>query len=108
METTKKKSSPKKEAKSVAKDSLLHADKAHIISMFAIHEHDNGSPEVQIALMTQRIEQLTLHLQQHKKDFASRRGILQLVGKRRRMLQYLAHKDDPRYKTILEKLGLKK
>ncbi len=98
--SAKKSESPSKE--------FLNAPKAEVISMFATHEHDSGSPEVQIALLTQRIEQLANHLKTHKKDNHSRRGILQLVGKRRRMLQYLAKKDDARYKVILEKVGLKK
>lgn len=90
------------------KEDLLKATKSEIIKMFAVHEKDSGSPEVQIALLTQRIEQLANHLLTHKKDNHSRRGILQMVGKRRRLLQYLSRKDEPRYKGILEKLGLKK
>lgn len=93
---------------STAREEFLISKKSDLIKNLQIHENDNGSPEVQIALLTQRIEQLANHLKTHKKDNHSRRGILQLVGKRRRMLQYLARKDDGRYKIVLEKVGLKK
>ena len=98
----------KQEKKQASKDSFLSSSKADIITKFATHEKDSGSPEVQVALLTQRIEQLATHLKTHKKDNHSRRGILQLVGKRRRMLQYLARKDEARYRAVLEKVGLKK
>jgi len=107
VEEKKTRSAVKKE-KAVKKDAFVSASKDELIKKFAKHDTDNGSPEVQIALLTQRIEQLANHLKIHKKDNHSRRGILQMVGKRRRMLQYLAKKDEARYKVVLEKTGLKK
>ena len=82
--------------------------KADIIKEFAVHEGDTGSPEVQIAILTNRIVYLTEHLKEHKKDHHSRRGLLKLVGQRRNMLDYLRRKDIERYRAILEKLGLRK
>lgn len=82
--------------------------KQEIIKAFAIHEGDTGSPEVQIAILTNRIQYLTEHLKEHKKDHHSRRGLLKLVGQRRNMLDYLRRKDIERYRTILEKLNLRK
>ncbi|MBD3366025.1 30S ribosomal protein S15 [candidate division WWE3 bacterium] len=81
--------------------------KDKIINDYQVHEEDTGSPEVQIALLTERISQLADHLKTHKKDNHSRRGLLQLVGKRRRLLSYLKGKDKERYKTVTKKLGLK-
>lgn len=75
---------------------------------YARGERDSGSPEVQIALMTQRIRSLTQHLARHKKDYASRRGLLQLVGKRSRLLKYLARRDVARYEKLIESLQLRK
>lgn len=72
------------------------------------HEGDTGSPEVQVALMTERIRHLTEHLRTHKHDFHSQRGLLQLVGKRRRLLQYLQKKDIERYRALIGKLGLRR
>ena len=72
------------------------------------HEGDSGSPEVQIALLTQRIADLTRHLQDHRHDFASRRGLLMLVGKRNRLLRYLARQDREAYQTLIKRLGLRK
>lgn len=82
--------------------------KQAIISAYHIHPNDTGSPEVQIALMTTRINQLIEHLKMHKHDEDSRRGLLQLVGQRRRHLAYLSRKDTARYKDVLERLGLRK
>lgn len=82
--------------------------KQAIIKEFAMHEGDTGSPEVQIAILTNRIIYLTEHLREHKKDHHSRRGLLKLVGQRRNMLDYLRRKDIERYRAILEKLGLRK
>lgn len=79
-----------------------------IIKEFARHEGDTGSPEVQIAILTNRIQYLTTHLKEHKKDHHSRRGLLKLVGQRRNMLDYLRRKDIERYRAILEKLNLRK
>lgn len=82
--------------------------KQDIIKEFAVHEGDTGSPEVQIAILTNRIVYLTEHLKEHKKDHHSRRGLLKLVGQRRNMLDYLRRKDIERYRAILEKLNLRK
>jgi len=90
------------------KMALLKEEKKVIIENYRIHETDTGSPEVQIAMLTKRINQLTEHLKQHKKDHHSRRGLLQMVGKRRALLNYLKDKDIERYRTLLEKLELRK
>ena len=82
--------------------------KQEIISTYKRDEKDTGSPEVQIALLTERINELTEHLKIHKKDNHSRRGLLKMVGKRRNLLNYLSKKDVNRYRTIVEKLGLRK
>jgi small subunit ribosomal protein S15 len=84
------------------------ADKAKTIGDHRLHETDTGSPEVQIALLTERINQLTGHLQDHKKDHHSRRGLLMLVGRRRRMLDYVKGIDVERYRSILLKHGLRR
>ena len=81
--------------------------KEEIIQGFARHEGDTGSPEVQIALLTRRIQYLTEHFKVYKKDFHSRRGLLRLVGRRRRLLEYLKAKDITRYRQLVEKLGLR-
>ena len=82
--------------------------KTEIIKNFGRDEKDTGSSEVQIALLTERINELTEHLKVHKKDNHSRRGLLQMVGKRRNLLNYLAKKDVQRYRDIIAKLGLRK
>ncbi len=82
--------------------------KQEVISNFKRDEKDTGSPEVQVALLTERINELTEHLKVHKKDNHSRRGLLKMVGKRRNLLNYLAKKDENRYKDIVEKLNLRK
>lgn len=82
--------------------------KTKIVSDYKIHAKDTGSPEVQIALLTKRIEELTEHLKTHKKDFSSRRGLLKLVGKRNSLLKYLTREDRTRYQQIIGKLGLRK
>ena len=82
--------------------------KSAIIQQFATCEGDTGSPEVQIALLTERITYLTSHFKVHKKDHHSRRGLLKLVGRRRRLMRYLQNTDYNRYKTIKEALGLRK
>jgi len=84
------------------------AKKQEIIEKFAIHEGDTGSPEVQIALLTERINNLTEHLKIHKKDHHSRRGLLKMVGARRGLLNYLMRKDINRYREIISKLDLRK
>ncbi len=83
-------------------------NKPEIIGQFKTHEGDTGSPEVQIALLSNRITYLTEHFKTHKKDHASRRGLLKLVGQRRRLLDYLKQKDVERYRTIIEQLGIRK
>lgn len=86
----------------------LQTDKKKtIIEQYRIHETDTGSPEVQIALLTERINYLTSHLKSHKKDHHSRRGLLQMVGQRRGLLNYLQREDPARYRAIVEKLGLR-
>lgn len=82
--------------------------KQQIIDQYKIHETDTGSPEVQIALLTHRITNLTEHLKTHKKDHHSRRGLLKMVGQRRRLLNYLMKKDINRYREIIGKLGIRK
>lgn len=82
--------------------------KKELITAHQAHEGDTGSPEVQIAILTQRINELTAHLQVHKKDNHSRRGLLQMVGQRRRLLNYLMKKDIMRYRDIIGKLGIRK
>ncbi|MFF0988944.1 30S ribosomal protein S15 [Kocuria nitroreducens] len=87
----------------------LHAAiKQEIIKDFATHEGDTGSPEVQIAVLTRRIADLTEHLKQHKHDHHTRRGLMALVGRRRRMLTYLRATDITRYRTLIERLGLRR
>lgn len=87
---------------------LSTQDKKKLIEKFKVHESDTGSPEVQVGLLTNRIEYLTEHLKVHKKDHHSRRGLLMLVGRRRRLLNYVKYKDINRYRAIIETLGLKK
>ncbi len=87
---------------------LTQTDKQQVIEEYRIHENDTGSPEVQIAILTQRINYLTEHLKVHKKDFHSRRGLLKMVGQRRGLLNYLQRKDIQRYRAIVERLGLRK
>lgn len=82
--------------------------KQKIISQFATVKGDTGSPEVQVALLTEKINKLTSHLKEHKKDVHSRRGLLSMVSKRRRLLNYLLKKDEDRYKEVVQKLGLSK
>jgi small subunit ribosomal protein S15 len=82
--------------------------KADTITEYRTHETDTGSPEVQIALLTDRINHLTEHLKVHKKDHHSRRGLLMLVGKRRRLLKYLRSQDVERYRTLIARLGLRR
>ena len=83
------------------------ATKQEIIEKYQLHEGDTGSPEVQIALLTERINHLNEHLKLHKKDFHSRRGLLMMVGRRRKLLQYLKDRDFNRYQSLIQKLGLR-
>ncbi len=82
--------------------------KPGVIAEHRLHDSDTGSPEVQIALLTQRINHLTEHLKVHKKDFHSRRGLLMLVGRRRRLLDYVRQNDVERYRAIVARLGLRR
>ncbi len=82
--------------------------KRNLIEQFRVHEGDTGSPEVQIALLTERINGLTEHFKQHAKDHHSRRGLLMLIGKRRSLLEYLRQKDAERYRVIIDKLGIRR
>ena len=84
------------------------ASKTETIGQYRIHETDTGSPEVQIALLSGRIGTLTEHLAAHKKDHHSRRGLLMLVGRRRKLLEYLKRTDVERYRTVIDRLGLRK
>jgi small subunit ribosomal protein S15 len=87
---------------------LVTDKKQEIINKFKLHDSDTGSPEVQIAILTERITYLTEHFKVHKKDHHSRRGLLKIVGQRRRLLDYVKKKDDARYKAIIEKLGIRR
>lgn len=87
---------------------LAQERKKNIIGQYRIHQADTGSPEVQIALLSGRISYLTEHFQVHKKDHHSRRGLLKLVGQRRRLLDYLKKKDIERYRVVIDKLGIRK
>ena len=87
---------------------LAPAQKTEIITKFRTHDTDTGSPEVQIAILSQRIGELTEHFKTHKKDHASRRGLLMLVSKRRRLLDYLKRTDSDRYRDVIGKLGIRK
>ncbi len=82
--------------------------KSGLIEQFRIHANDTGSPEVQIALLSERISYLTTHLKSHVKDHASRRGLIMMVNKRRRLLDYLIRRDPDRYREIVERLSLRK
>ncbi len=87
---------------------ITKEQKATIIQELALHEGDTGSSELQVALLTERITQLTAHMREHKHDYHSQRGLLKLVGQRRRHLAYLSRTDMPRYRSVLSKLGLRK
>lgn len=88
---------------------MLDSEKRkEVISNYQLHLLDTGSPEVQVALLSARIEYLTAHFKSHKKDHHSRRGLLKLVGQRRRLLDYLKKKDVERYRSVIQRLGLRK
>lgn len=87
---------------------LSKNDKAAIIDKYKQHDGDTGSPEVQVALLTGRIQYLTQHLQVHRKDHHSRRGLLKMVGQRRRLLNYLRNKDIDRYRALIADLGIRR
>jgi len=86
---------------------LAKDEKADIISKYKLHDSDTGSPEVQISILTKRIAELTEHLKIHKKDHHSRRGLLKMVGQRRRLLNYLKNSDIDRYRKIIKELGIR-
>ncbi len=88
--------------------SITSERKQALMKEFATAEGDTGSPEVQVALLSERIKNLTDHLQTHEKDFHSRRGLLVMVGQRRRLLDYLKRKNEARYKELIERLGLRR
>jgi small subunit ribosomal protein S15 len=88
--------------------SLTVEKKKEIVEAYQTHQGDTGSPEVQIAILSEKIAYLTEHFQVHAKDHHSRRGLLQMVGKRRRLLDYLKDKDAKRYRTVIERLGIRK
>ncbi len=87
---------------------LTKEAKANLITNYRLHQGDTGSPEVQVALLTEQINALTQHLKIHKKDHHSRRGLLMMVGRRRRLLEYLRREDPERYHSLVERLGLRK
>ncbi len=87
---------------------LLKEEKQAIIAQFRRSDKDTGSPEVQVALLTERIRQLTEHLKVHRKDLHSRRGLILMVSKRRRLLKYLRQEDPERYRQLIERLGLRR
>ncbi|MGH6916227.1 MAG: 30S ribosomal protein S15 [Geminicoccaceae bacterium] len=88
--------------------SITQERKQDVITEFATLPGDTGSPEVQVAILSERITNLTEHLKMHKRDFASRRGLLMMVGQRRRLLDYLRRKEQSRYLALIERLGLRK
>ena len=87
---------------------LTAEDKANIIAEYATHEGDTGSPEVQVALLTKRIAYLTDHFKTHAKDHSSRRGLLKLIGQRRRLLKFVRTHDEQRYRDLIKRLGLRR
>ena len=87
---------------------LTPEEKTKIIKKYGLHEADTGSPEVQIALLTEEIKRLLLHLKKHSKDFHSKRGLLKMVAKRRKLLSYLKEESTRRYNSIIKKVGLKR
>ena len=113
MKTTSKKKDPVKKTTSTKRpvetiEKKIPEEKQKIIEQFAQKQGDTGSPEVQAALLTQKIHRLTEHLTENKKDNHSRRGLLKVIAKRRRILNYLQKLDEKRYKSLIESLGLKK
>lgn len=88
--------------------SITAERKQELVREFATKQADTGSPEVQVAILSERIKNLTEHLKDHKKDFHSRRGLLVMVGQRRRMLDFLKAKDEPRYDQLISRLGLRR
>jgi small subunit ribosomal protein S15 len=87
--------------------SLLQERKQEIISEYQVHETDTGSADVQVAMLTERINRLSLHLRENKKDHASRRGLLKMIGQRKRLLAYILKQDQERYRALLTRLGIR-
>ncbi len=88
--------------------SITAERKTEVVREYARHEGDTGSPEVQVAILSERINNLTEHLKTHKKDFHSRRGLLIMIGQRRRLLDYVKTRDQSRYETLIQRLGLRR
>ncbi|MBX2832440.1 30S ribosomal protein S15 [Thalassospira sp.] len=88
--------------------SITAERKAELIKEYAQKDGDTGSPEVQVSILTERIKNLTEHMKEHKHDFHSRRGLLMMVGQRRRLLKYLQRKDQSRYESVIERLGIRR
>ncbi len=86
---------------------LTKERKQEIISEFQVHETDTGSSDLQVAVLTARIERLSQHMQQHKKDYASRRGLMKLIGQRKRLLKYIRRKDPQHYQQLIQRLGIR-
>lgn len=86
---------------------LLQEEKQQIINDFQIHETDTGSADVQVAMLTERINRLSSHLQTNKKDFASRRGLLKMIGRRKRLLSYILNQNPVRYRELITRLGIR-
>jgi small subunit ribosomal protein S15 len=87
---------------------LAVVEKSQVIAKYRVHKSDSGSPEVQIALLSQRISQLTDHLKTHRKDYHSTRGLLTMVARRRKMIKYLKDRSPERYKTLIQSLGIRR
>ena len=87
---------------------LLQERKQELISEYQVHETDTGSAEVQVAMLTERINRLSAHLQGNKKDYSSRRGLLKMIGRRKRLLSYIAKKDVEKYRTLIGRLGIRR
>ncbi|XGB41931.1 MAG: 30S ribosomal protein S15 [Nodosilinea sp. LVE1205-7] len=86
---------------------LLQARKQELISDYQVHETDTGSADLQIAMLTERINRLSIHLQSNKKDYSSRRGLLKMIGQRKRLMGYLQKQDSDRYRALIQKLGIR-
>lgn len=86
---------------------LDHSTKQSIINKYQVHENDDGSPQVQIALLTENIASLTEHLKENRKDYHSRRGLIKMVAKRKKLLNYLKHKDEQMFRTVVSDLGIR-
>lgn len=87
--------------------SLTQEQKQEIITEHQVHETDTGSPEIQVAMLTKRINQLSAHLKQNKKDYSSTRGLLKMIGHRKRLLAYIRNKDNDKYRALIQRLGIR-